>query len=104
MLVTQICPFRGVYTCFESFLPSTSKFGMLYTLCSKWTKSLKEIFERNGYLTPFIDKCFKKFLGMSHITKATLSTMEKEPSLQSEDFFTSQNWNKKWYERQFQFL
>ena len=37
--------FSGVYTHFESFLPSTHKFGMLYvlvyrclTLCSEWSK------------------------------------------------------------------
>ena len=54
--------FSGVYTHFESFLPSTHKFGMFYTLiyrcftlCSDWTKfhrelvTLKEIFQRNGY-------------------------------------------------------
>ena len=52
--------FSGVYTRFERFLPSTHKFGMLYslaykcfTLCSDWTKfqrellTLKEIFQRN---------------------------------------------------------
>ena len=54
--------FSGVYTHFESFVPSTHKFGMFYTsvyrcftLCSDWTKfhreleTLKEIFQRNGY-------------------------------------------------------
>ena len=67
--------FSGVYTHFESFLPSTYKFGMIYTLvyrcfilCSDWTKfhaelvTLKEIFLKNGYPTSFIDNCFKKFL------------------------------------------
>ena len=52
--------FSGVYTRFERFLPSTHKFGMLYslaykcfTLCSDWTTfqrellTLKEIFRRN---------------------------------------------------------
>ena len=56
--------FSGVYTHLESFLPSTHKFGMLYslvyrcfTLRSDWTKfnrelvTLKEIFRRNGYPT-----------------------------------------------------
>ena len=59
--------FSGVYTHFESFLPSTHKLRMLYTLvyrlftlCSNWTKlhrkrvTLKEIFQRNGY--PKIEK------------------------------------------------
>ena len=57
--------FSGVYTDFKSFLPSKHKFGMLYTLVSRcftlysdWTKFHSEIFQRNGYLTAFIDKCF----------------------------------------------
>ena len=67
--------FSGVYTHFERFLPSTHKFGMLYTLvyrcftfCSDWTKlhrelvTLKEIFQRIGYPKSFIDKCFKEVL------------------------------------------
>ena len=81
----------GVYTHFESFLPSTHKFGMLYTLvyrcftlCSDWTKfheeleTLKEIFQRNGYLKLFIDKCFKKFLDRLHIIKPTWAGVEKK--------------------------
>ena len=60
--------FRGVYTHFESSLPSTHKFGMFHTLvyrwctlCSDWTKfhrellTLKKIYQRNGYPTSFID-------------------------------------------------
>ena len=67
--------FSGAYTHFESFLPSTHKFSMLYTLvyrcftlCSDWTKfhrdlvTLKEIFLTNGHPKSFIDKCFKCFL------------------------------------------
>ena len=63
----------SVYTHFESSLPSTHKFGMFctlvytcFTLCSDWTKfhreivTLKEIFQRNGYPTSFIDNCFKR--------------------------------------------
>ena len=51
--------FSGVYTHFGSFLPSTHKFGVLYTLvhrcftlCSDWSKfhgelvTLKEIFQK----------------------------------------------------------
>ena len=50
------------YTDFDSFLPSTCKFGMIYTLsfrylsvCSNWTNFhnelafLKDIFFKNGY-------------------------------------------------------
>ena len=42
--------FSGVYTHFESFLPSTHKFGILYTLvyrcftlCSDWSKFHREL-------------------------------------------------------------
>ena len=82
--------FTGVYTHFESFLPSTHKFGMLFTLvyrcfnlCSDWTKfhrelvTLKYIFQSSGYPTPFIDKCLKKFLDKLHIIKSILATVEK---------------------------
>ena len=67
--------FSGVYTHFDSFLPSTYKFGTVYTLayrclriCSSWTKlhnelvCLKEIFLKNSYLEDFKNKCFKKFM------------------------------------------
>ena len=72
--------FIGVYTHFESFLPSTHKFGMLYTLvyrcftsysdCWKFHRelvTLKGIFQRSSYPKSFIDKCFKKFLDRLHI-------------------------------------
>ena len=60
--------FSGVYTHFESFLPTIYKFGMIYTLvyrcfkiCSDWTKFheelnfLKQIFLESGYPQSFID-------------------------------------------------
>ena len=96
--------FSGVCTHFESFSPSTHKFGMLYTLvyrcftlCSDWKKfrrelvTLKEIFQRNGYLKSFIDICFNKFLDRLHIVKATLAAVEK-------------NRNKKCFEEHFKLL
>ena len=81
--------FSGVYTHFESFLPSSQKFGMLYTLadrcftlCSDGRNrelvTLKEIFKGNGYPKSFIDKCFKKFLNRLHIIKPTSSKVEKK--------------------------
>ena len=86
----QKSTFTGVYTHFERFfLPSTHNFGMFYTLvyrcftlCSDWKKfhgklvTLKEIFQKNGYLTSLIDKCFKKFLNIWHIVKPTLETVK----------------------------
>ena len=114
--------FSGVYTHFESFLPSTYKFDMLYTLvyrcftlCSDWSEfhkvlvTLKEIFQRNGYPKSFIDKCYKKFLDRLHITKPTSANIGKEGftvsvTLCGADFFTSQNQNKKCYEKHFKLL
>ena len=84
--------FCGICTHFKSFVRSTHKFGILYTLvyrfftlCSDWTKFLREpvtfrkIFRRNGYPTSFIGKCFKKFLGRLHVIKPTLAAVEKKP-------------------------
>ena len=114
--------FSGVYTHFESFLPSTYKFDMLYTLvyrcftlCSDWSEfhkvlvTLKEIFQRNGYPKSFIDKCYKKFLDRLHIRKPTSANIGKEGftvsvTLCGADFFTSQNQNKKCYEKHFKLL
>ena len=61
--------FSGVYSNFESFLPSVYKSGMVYTLvyrrfriCSNWTQFhteltfLKWIFQKNGYPKNVIDK------------------------------------------------
>ena len=84
--------FSGVYTHFESFLSSTHKFGMFYTLlyrrftlCSDWKKfyrelvTLKEIFQRNGYPKSFIDKCWKNLLDRLHLIKSTSARVEKKP-------------------------
>ena len=93
-VITVYCKlaFSGIYIHFESFLPSTHKFGMLYTLvyrcftlCSDWTrvhrdlKTSKEIFWKNDYSASFIGKYFKKFLDRLHIIKSTLATVEKMP-------------------------
>ena len=82
--------FSGVYTHFECFLLSSNKFGMIYTLvyrcftlCSAWREFyrelvtlVKEILQRNRYLTSFRDKCFKTFLHRLHI-KPTLATVKR---------------------------
>ena len=83
--------FSGVYTHFESFLLSTHKFDVLYTLvyrcfilCSDQTKfhrelvTLKEIFHGNGYPQSLIDKCFKKILDRLNIIKPNLGTVKKK--------------------------
>ena len=70
--VYQKSTFSGVYTHFDSFLPDTYKIGLIYTfvnrcfrICSNWSmlhqqlKLLREIFQKNGYLENFIDRCLK---------------------------------------------
>ena len=60
--------FSGVYSNFESFLPSVYKFGMVYrcfrigSSCTQFHTELiflKGIFQENGYLKNFIGKCLK---------------------------------------------
>ena len=58
--------FGGVYTHFDSFLPSTYKFGIIYTLaykffeiCSSWTKLHTELSKT----------CFKRFMDNIHVVK-----------------------------------
>ena len=82
----------GVYIHFDSFLPSTYKFGTVYTLAyrclrifSSWTKlhndlvCLKEIFLKNGYPEDFVNKCLKKLLDNIHVVKETTLTVEEKP-------------------------
>ena len=67
--------FSGIYTHFDSFLPSSNKIGLLHTLlcrcfriCSDWTKfhlelvKLTDIFKNNGYPENLTNNCFKMFL------------------------------------------
>ena len=83
--------FSGVYTHFESFLPTIYKFGMVYTLayrcfkiCSDWTKFheelsfLKQVFLKNGYPLSFIDNCFKTFVDKLFIKRPQLITVENK--------------------------
>ena len=84
--------FSGVYTHFDSFLPSTYKFGTVYTLvyrclriCSSWTKlhnelvCLEEVFSKNGCPEDFINKCFRKFMDNIYVVNETTLTVEKKP-------------------------
>ena len=82
--------FSGVYTHFESFLPATYKFGMVYTLayrcfriCSDWTKFNQElrflegVFLKNGYPSGFIDSSFKKVIDNFLTESPAKLTVEK---------------------------
>ena len=84
--------FSGVYTHFESFLPTTYRFGTVFTLaygyfriCSTWTKlptellSLKLIFLENGHTEIVENRCFKRFMDSIHVLKETTLTVEKKP-------------------------
>ena len=83
--------FSGVYSNFESFLPSVYKFGMVYTLgyrcfriCLNWTQFhteliyLKGIFQKNSYPKNFMNKYFKRFLNNVHLVKENVPTVEKK--------------------------
>ena len=56
--------FSGIYTHFDSFLPSSNKIGLLnillyrcFRICSDWTKFHLELV--NGYPENSINNCFK---------------------------------------------
>ena len=81
--------FSGAYTYFDRFLPTTNKFGIIYTLvfrcysiCSSWTNFhnellfLKEIL--NGYPKSFIDKCFKVFLDRLYSKRSQVLAAEEK--------------------------
>ena len=83
--------FHGIYTHFDSFLPSCNKIGLLHTLlyrcfriCSDWTKfhlelvKLTDDFNNNGYPENFIDKCFKVFLDNKYRIQEKVITMPRK--------------------------
>ena len=83
--------FSGVYTHFDSFLPTTYKFSRIYTLvvryfsiCSNQTNYhnelvfLEEIFLKNGYPISFIEKCFKTFLDRLFLKPLQVLTAAKK--------------------------
>ena len=92
--------FSGVYTHFFSFLPTTYKFSMIYTLVfrcfsifSNWTNFhnelafLKDIFLENGYPISFIDKCFKTFFDQLYLKQPQVLTAEKKTLTLALPFF-----------------
>ena len=90
-LVYRKPTFHGIYTHFDSFLPSSNKIGLLHTLlyrcfriCSDWTKFHLELvkliddFNNNGYPENFIDKCFKVFLDNKYRIQEKVITMPRK--------------------------
>ena len=85
--------FSGIYTHFDSFLPSSNKIGLLHTLyrcfwiCSDWTKfhlelvKLIDVFKINGYPENFINNCFKVFLDNKYRVREKVITVPKKTLL-----------------------
>ena len=84
--------FSGIYTHFDSFLPSSNKIGLLHTLlyrcfriCSDWTKfhlklvKLTDVFKNNGYPENFINNCFTVFLDNKYKIQEKVITVPKKP-------------------------
>ena len=83
--------FSRIYTHFDSFLPSSNKIGLLYTLLytcfriwSDWTKfhlevvKLKDVFKNNGYPENFVNNCFKVFLDNKYRIQEKVTTVPKK--------------------------
>ena len=89
--------FSGIYTHFDSFLPSSDKIGLFYTvlcrcfrICSDWTNfhlelvKLIDVFKNNGYPENFINNCFKVFLDNKYRVREKMIMVPKKPlSLQT---------------------
>ena len=74
--------FSGVLTNFESFIPTSYKYTLIFTLlygafkpCSNFElfhqdiENLTNIFGNNGYLVNFSDFCIKKYLNNLYVKK-----------------------------------
>ena len=82
--------FSGIYTNFNSLLPSSYKIGLLHTLhrcfriCSDWTKihlelvKLIDVFKSNCYPENFINNCFKLFLDNKYRIQEKVITVPKK--------------------------
>ena len=82
--------FSGIYTHFDSFLPSSNKIGLLQTfyrcfrICSDWAKfhlelvKLTDVFKNNGYPENFINNCFKVFLDNKYKIQEKVITVPKK--------------------------
>ena len=82
--------FSGVFTNFNSFIPTAYKHGLIYSLlfrcfriCSSFSKFhdeiviLREIFDRNDYPCNVIDFCVRNFLAKIHRPKVEVFTVPK---------------------------
>ena len=83
--------FSGVYTHFDSILPTAYKFGMIYTMafrcfsiCSSWTNFHnelafpKDILLKSGYPISLIDKWFKTFLDQQYLKRPEVLIAENK--------------------------
>ena len=83
--------FSGVYTHFDSFLPSSNKIGLLHTslfrcfrIFSDWTKfhlelvKLIHFFKNKGYPDNFINNCFKVSLDNKYRVREKVITVPKK--------------------------
>ena len=83
--------FSGIFTNFESFIPKSYKYNLLFTLlhrafklCSNFERfhqeidKLKTIFENNGYPKSFVDFCIKKYLDKVFIKKEVVLKASKK--------------------------
>jgi len=83
--------FSGVYTNFESFIPTYMKRGLIFSLlfrtfdiCSDFKRfhveiqKLKDILQKNQYPLKFIDLCIKSFLDKKYEPKNTVQTVPKK--------------------------
>ena len=72
--------FSGVFTNFESFIPTSYKYALIFTLLHRASKlfselfhkeieNLKNIFGKNGYPLNFTDFCIKKYLNNLYVKK-----------------------------------
>ena len=76
-----------VYKNFDSFLPSTYKFGIACTFAYRCLQIRQQIslskrnFPKKWLNNPedFTNKCFKKFMDNLHVVKETTLTVEKKP-------------------------
>ena len=81
----------GIYTHFDSFLPSSNKIGLLHTLlyrcfriCSDWIKfhlelvKLTDVFKNNDYPENFINNCFKVLLDNKYKIQEQVTTVPKK--------------------------